>query len=173
MRTALYLVRFTIQASSALALGVIYYLLGMAAAVYEGFESIIGQPIVGLVLSSAAVALLFIVGLPIRLIPSLHRLWLRFWWFPILLGLIAIGCTVLSWQPAFQVTMTHPDLQMEVPCFNPALGYGGWLLAIFAALHFYLPLPLERIADFITRILRRLFGDSTASSANTALPPAP
>ncbi|MBE2282707.1 MAG: hypothetical protein IAE77_04515 [Prosthecobacter sp.] len=156
MRTAFHFIRLAVQAGSAWVLGVVYYLLAMGLAVYEGFESLIGQPVVGVVLSAAAVAVLLVVGLPLRLIPALHRLWLRVWWVPLLLGVIAIGCSVLSWQPSFRVMLTDPEFDTAVPCFHPALGYGGWLLAIFAALHFYPPLPLDRIADEVSRVGSRV-----------------
>lgn len=173
VRAVFYSIRLAIQAGSAWALGVVYYLVGIAAAVYEGAESLVGQPVVGLFLSGAAVGMLFVVGLPIRLIPSLHRRWLRMWWLPPVLGMMAVGCTLLSWQPAFQTTVIHPELQVEVPCFNLTLGYAGWLLAIFAALHFYLPLPLDRMADWIARCLRRCVGDGSPDGSDLPPPPPP
>jgi len=165
VRTALQLLRFAVQTSAAFAVGVLYYLVAMAPAVLDGAESFVGQPIVGVVFSAMAVTTLFVLGLPIRFVPAIHRWWLRLWWIPPFLGLFAILLTVLSWLPSFQVMMTHPEYQTKVPCFNPWLGYGGWLLAIFSALHFYLPLPLDRIADFLTRICHRLFTRLAASSA--------
>jgi hypothetical protein len=158
VKITLQLLRFAVQLGSAFVVGVLYYLVAMAPAVLDGVESFIGQPVVGVVFSAVAVGSLWILGLPFRFVPSLHSWWLRRWWMPFILGMVAVAFSVVSWLPRFQVMMHHPELQTEVPCFNPWMGYGGWLLAVFSVLHFYFPLPLDRIADVMTRVSGRLLG---------------
>ena len=174
MRTALRLLRFFVQVAAAFVTGVIYYLVAMAPAVLDGAESFVGQPIVGIMLSIVAVGASLILGLPIRFVPALHAWWLRFWWLAILQGVVAVLLTVLSWLPRFQMMITYdPDHHTEGVCFNLWLGYAGWLLAIFCTLHFYPPVPLDRIADFLSRLIGRILNrpDDMKQAAATVSDP--
>ncbi len=125
VKITLQLLRFAVQLGSAFVVGVLYYLVAMAPAVLDGAESFIGQPVVGIVFSAVAVGILWILGLPFRFVPSLHSWWLRRWWIPFILGMVAVAFSVVSWLPRFQVMMHHPELQTEVPCFKPVDGIRG------------------------------------------------
>lgn len=171
VRTTLYLLRFAGQLGAAFFVAVIYYLVAMAPAMLDGAESFIGLPVIAVVFGIIAVPALLIVGIPLRFVAVLHTWWLRVWWLPVLLSIVAVTLSVVSWLPSFQVMMHDPERQTEVPCFNPWMGYGGWLLAIFCALHFYVPLPIDRIADFLTRLAQRLWAARPGRLATVAACP--
>ena len=60
--------------------GVGYYVLAMAMTVYDGFISLLIQPVMGAFITLIAIVLLLIAGLPLRLIGWLNRWWRRHWW---------------------------------------------------------------------------------------------
>jgi uncharacterized membrane protein YczE len=116
------------QITSALIVGVCYYMLAMAMTVYDGILSMMFQPIVGTILTLIAIAMMSLLGLPIRLMRPLNDWWRKHWWI-----VFVIGTKILD-----------PETDMEVASFHPVLAVGGWLLTIFAVLHFYPPLPWMR-----------------------------
>ncbi len=136
--------RLTFQIIAALIVGVCYYMLAMAVTVYDGLLSLIFQPIVGTIITSVAIAVLLVLGLPIRFLSRLHQWWQEHWWFVFVLGTVAFGMMSASWHPQLRVQITHPDLGMPVDSFHPVLAIGGWMLTIFSVLHFYPPLPWFR-----------------------------
>ena len=118
-----------------------YYMIAMAMTVYDGALSMIFQPIVGALFAGAAVLFCLVLGLPIRLVAKLRRSWQRLWWLPFFLGAVGFVLMVLSWQPPFRQTVFDYDTGMNVQTFQPTLALSGWLLSVFAALHFWFPLP--------------------------------
>ena len=118
-----------------------YYMIAMAMTVYDGALSMIFQPIMGALFAGAAVLLCLVLGLPIRLVAKLRRSWQRLWWLPFFLGAVGFVLMVLSWQPLFRQTVHDYDTGTNVRTFRPALAPGGWLLSVFAALHFWFPFP--------------------------------
>jgi len=83
------------------------------------------------------VVLCFIVGLPIRLIPRIREVWRHAWWLPFFLGAVGFVLMVMSW--VLGVPVRDPTSNMDVQTFQPALALGGYLLSVFAALHFWFP----------------------------------
>jgi hypothetical protein len=136
---------FLFQILSALVAGTFFYTVAVVMTVYDGILSMIFQPIMGGIFSTIAIVFLLIIGLPIRLNQKLNHWWSMHWWLSILLGTIGFISMILSWMPPFQITIYDDILKQNVQSFNPTLSCGGWLLLLFALLHFYFP-PIQRTA---------------------------
>jgi hypothetical protein len=119
----------------------LYYMLAMLMTTYDGILSMIFQPIMGAIFAGVAVLLCLLLGLPIRLVPPLRRVWRRVWWLPLFLGSVGFLLMVASWLPPLRQTVHDYTRDMEIQTFQPALALSGWLLSIFAALHFWFPVP--------------------------------
>lgn len=129
------------QIVAALIVGVCYYMLAVAMTVYDGILSMIFQPIMGAILTCTAIIGLLIIGLPVRLMKKTNNWWRAHWWISFVLGGIAFAMMCASWLPQIRVKVFDPETQMQVESFHPTLAIGGWLLTLFAVLHFYPPLP--------------------------------
>ena len=140
-----------LQVLAALIVGVCYYMLAVAMTVYDGFLSIIFQPIMGAAFSLIAILILAVLGLPIRLMKGMNLWWKAHWWIAFIIGTLAFGMMWASWMPEFRVKVFDPEMNMEVDSFNPYLAIGGWVLTLFAVLHFYPPLP-SRSANNSSRL---------------------
>lgn len=132
--------KLAFQISAALVVGVCYYMLAVMMTIFDGVLSLVLQPFVGGILTLVAIAILLVVGLPLRLVPGLRRWWQRYWWLAVVMGLVAFVLMAVSWLPQFRVQLKNPELDTLVDSFHPALGLAGWMLTIFAVLHFYPPL---------------------------------
>ncbi len=130
-----------------------YYMIAMMMTTYDGVLSMIFQPIMGAIFAAVAVAVCFILGLPIRLIRSLRERWRSVWWLPLFTGAVGFVLMVMSWM--LRVTVHDPATDMDVQTFQPAMALAGWLLSVFAALHFWFPLP---------RFLRGVHSDDHAQA---------
>ncbi len=130
------------QVIAAMIIGMLYYMLAVAMTVYDGILSMIFQPIMGAVFSGIAIILLLLLGLPIRIVRRVNTWWRAHWWLPFPLGTIAFVMMVLSWTPVFRVRVMNPGSGAMMDSFHPVLATGGWLLTLFAVLHFYPPLFL-------------------------------
>ena len=128
------------QILAALVTGVFYYMIAVAMTVYDGMLSMIFQPIIGAIVSAIAILALLVVGTPIRLSKKMNSWWKRHWWIPIAIGSAAFIMMCLSWLPYFRVKVIDPESNMVVDSFHPVLAIGGWLLTMFAVLHFYPPI---------------------------------
>ena len=129
------------QIIAALVIGVCYYMLAVAMTVYDGLFSLIFQPLIGAIYSGIAIFILLILGLPIRLSSRINGWWRRHWWIPIAIGTVAFIVMCSSWHPYFRVRVMDPELDMMVDSLNPVLSIFGWLLTLFAVLHFYPQFP--------------------------------
>jgi hypothetical protein len=132
-----------LQLAVSFLVGFFLYMLAMVLTVYDGLISMIFQPIIGSVFSLIGVGVCFLVGLPIRLIRPLKAWWRRVWWLPLVLGMIAFLMLVASWHPSLRIQVYDLELGGNISTFNPGLALGGWLLSIFAALHFYPPIKFR------------------------------
>jgi hypothetical protein len=139
------------QLAIAFAVAWFYYMVAMVMTVYDGPLSLIFQPIMGALFAGFAVALCFVLGLPIRLVAKWRQAWQRVWWLPFVLGTVGFALMVLSWQPPFPQTVHDYTTEMDIQTFRPAMVLSGWLLSVFAALHFWFPFP---------RFLRRAYSES-------------
>jgi hypothetical protein len=135
------------QIIAAMIIGVCYYMLAVAMTVYDGILSMILQPIMGAIFSGIAIILLLILGLPIRLVKKINIWWKAHWWLAFVIGSAAFGMMVLSWMPLFRVQVMDPEFGTMVDSFHPVLAIGGWLLTLFAVLHFYPPIPWLRFTS--------------------------
>ena len=141
------------QLAVAFAVAWLYYMLAMLMTTYDGILSMIFQPVMGAIFAAIAVALCFVLGLPIRFIRSAREFWRRLWWLPLFLGAVGFVLMVTSWLPPFRQTVHDYATDMQIQTFQPAMALMGWLLSVFAALHFWFPLP---------RFLRRVQPDDHA-----------
>jgi hypothetical protein len=128
-----------------------YYMIAMMMTTYDGVLSMIFQPIIGAIFAAVGVAVCFLLGLPIRFIRSMCERWRGVWWLPLFFGAVGFVLMVMSWM--LRVTVHDPATGMDVQTFQPAMALTGWLLSVFAALHFWFPLP---------RFLRRVQSDDHA-----------
>lgn len=129
------------QIIAAVVVGACYYMLAVAMTVYDGLLSMILQPIIGVLVSLVAVFFLLILGLPIRLNRIVNKWWKAHWWLSFIIGTAAFVMMVISWLPMFRVPVMDSEMNMMVESFHPVLAITGWLLTLFAVLHFYPPLP--------------------------------
>ena len=129
------------QVIAALVVGVCYYMLAVAMTAYDGLLSMIFQSIMGTLFSGIAISLHLIIGLPIRLSREINGWWTHHWWIPFVIGTAAFAMMCASWLPCFRVEVMDPEFGMMVDSFHPVLAIGGWLLTLFAVLHFYPPIP--------------------------------
>lgn len=121
----------------ALAVGWCSYMLAMVpVAPYDGPGSGVVLAFMGMFMTTFALTPVFVVGLPIRWVPAVHRWWRAHWWVSIVLALIAVGLMgALLWWPAMRANQQHTVIDWPYPW----AGAGGWFLAMFAAAHFYPP----------------------------------
>lgn len=134
----------TFQFVATLMVGVCYYMLAMAMTVYDGILSLIFQPIVAVVLTTISIGIVGTVGLPIRVFRGLRTWWIDHWWISFIIGTVAFAMMWVSWLPDLRVQVWNPDLESHQDSFHPILGLGGWLLTLFAVLHFFPPFRILR-----------------------------
>jgi len=128
-----------LQFLAALFVGVCWYMLAMAMTVFDGILSLILQPFVAVVMTSVAIVPLWILGLPIRLCRGLRAWWLDHWWISPVLGAVAFAMMCASWYPDLRIKVWNPEFEYWQESFQPHLSVGGWLLTLFAVLHFFPP----------------------------------
>jgi hypothetical protein len=129
-----------LQITGALIVGVCYYMLAATMTLYDGILSMMFQPILGTLFTLLAIAGLSLVGMPIRLMRPVNDWWRHHWWIVFVIGTVAFLMMYASWMPQFRTTVLDPETDREIASFHPVLAVGGWLLTIFAILHFYPPL---------------------------------
>jgi len=132
------------QIIAAFIVGLCYYMLAMVMTAYDGFISLILQPIMGTIVTLLAIIILLGAGLPIRLLKQVNQWWRLHWWISFILGALAFAMMGASWLPCFRIRVFDPEIMLPVESFHPVLAIGGWLLTLFAVLHFYPPLPWHK-----------------------------
>lgn len=123
-----------LRISLAFCVGLFFYMIAMAATVYDGTISMIIQPIVGSIVTSAALALVGGFGSPL-LLPVVWKPWSRFWWISPVLFAIGLVAFCASFLPMLQVMRLDPESQRMLPSPHPVLMIGGWLAMIFSVLY--------------------------------------
>ena len=102
-------------------------------------NSILYLMIVPLALIGGTIAICFLVGMPIRLIPKVFDWWCRHQVIPVILLTIGILCCFLSIQPQFIVTVTEAEgaglTIKKIP--NSYILVSGWFLTAFSLTHLY------------------------------------
>lgn len=111
--------------------GWIVYMVSMAMTVYDGFPSMVLQPIMGSVLTSLGLFIVVIVGLPL-IFPKVWKWWTKMWWLSIIIIVLSIVAMFLSWLPENRIMVYNPELSSETESFHPVLGLGGWFGMLFA-----------------------------------------
>jgi len=127
------------QTVVAVLVGLFFYMVATVLTLYDGLLSLVFQPVIGGFFSLVVVLGLLVIGLPIRMIPGVNRWWKRYWWVSLLAAGVAFLMMWASWIPSMRIVIVDPDLQIERESFQPLLSIGGWVLAMFAVLHFYPP----------------------------------
>lgn len=122
------------QVLFALAIGLFYYLFSVLICDHDGVLTLLLQPVAGALYTTLAVGFLLVVGLPIRLLPVLNRWWRQSWWLPFVIGAAAFMMMTVGWA--------YLPLDGVVPSRIAVTFLAGWLLTIFAVLHFFPPVPL-------------------------------
>ncbi|MFG6403733.1 hypothetical protein [Microbacterium sp. P04] len=106
---------------------------------YDGILSLIGIPLVALVIAVSSMVIAFLVGLPIRLVPRLRAWWLNageWTLIGVLVGLLAMGIAVAV-APTVVVTDAY-DSYRERDVNEWALII-AWSLFTFSVAHFVWP----------------------------------
>lgn len=107
-------------------------MVAMMMTTYNGFVSIILQPIMGGFLTAVAVILVAIVGSPL-LFKKVWDWWMKFKWISIFLTFVGILLMVTSWM-AFKMIVFDNVTQKSVETFQPVLAFSGWFIVIFGIL---------------------------------------
>ncbi|MGG9964655.1 hypothetical protein [Ferruginibacter sp. SUN106] len=104
-------------------------------------------------LISGTIAVSFLIGMPIRLIPKLFNWWYRHPFIPLLLLTAGIACCFLSVQPKFIVTeivaRDAGHITQKTP--EPTLLITGWFVTAFATTHLYVK-PLFAVVKKILKL---------------------
>ncbi len=132
--------------------GTVLVLLYMFFALLDyqgGFDLFFGmtffQPILAVFFSAVTVVCCFLVGLPIRLIDTVHRWWRTHFYLAPILVFVGFTLLVLACMPPLtqQVTVTVEGgrtIERTIP--NTTLAISGWFLTGFSTLHTYPPAGL-------------------------------
>ena len=113
--------------------GVCAYTTVMAATVYEGIESFIGQSIIAVFFSAALLPVVSFLGLGLR-VPPVRRLWRRRVAAAVLIfGLLLFGLCVLHAEIA--VDSVDPAVARQLIYLALKCGLSGILLVMFAVAH--------------------------------------
>ena len=127
-----------------------------------GFDGIVGlffQLLWAGLISALTIVVCLVIGLPIRILPSVRHWWGNRIFIPLLLILIGIALFVLAHQPDNMTVVRVDDLvapdDIEVPeKLVPHLGYvaAGWFLSAFGVLHLFPPERwMESVQSYLTR----------------------
>ena len=133
------------------------YMVAMAMTTYDGVLSLVFQPIVGAIITTAGVGLVVLPGIPL-LFRRPWSLWSRLWWVSLCLVLAGVGAMLLSWHPQLRVEVFNPDLHQRVESFHPVLLTSGWFLTLFGLAW----CPLISIRNFISWIRKHRLGSSAS-----------
>lgn len=109
----------------------------------SGIGFLIFQPAFGIIISGLTIIACTILGLPIRLIPRLHKWWSRkplIVFVGVFIGLILLLLSLNShFTETAKINVDGTEQTKEIP--NSILVSTGWLLIAFCLLHFY-PVPI-------------------------------
>ena len=107
------------------------YMIAMMMTTYDGFPSLILQPIMAALFSALFVAVAVLVGLFLR-IPPLWRIWTkrRLWAGLLILVSLFLLCfgSTLGWT----VVQTNPDTKAQIVTLDPAIAIGAYFGLLFA-----------------------------------------
>ncbi len=101
--------------------------------VYDGFLSMLFQPIIGSIISITSIIAIGIIGSPL-LVPSLWSIWKRAWIAPSVVLVVSFICLYMSWMPQYQEMVQNSDTGVLISTFNTSLALWGWSLMIFGVL---------------------------------------
>jgi hypothetical protein len=110
--------------------GWIVYMIAMIMTVYDGFTSMILQPIMGAIFTSLGLFIVVIMGLPL-LFPKVWKWWTKMWWISLIIIMLSIVAMFLSWLPENRIMVYNPEISSEIESFHPALSLGGWFGMLF------------------------------------------
>jgi hypothetical protein len=144
------LIDFAFRVFLAWGIGLFFYMIAMAMTVYDGFVSMILQPIMGTLFTIIAIVLLLIVGIPF-LFKKIWLWWNKLKWISIILFFVCVLLMILSWFP-FKITVIDYETKNTVEIFQPVLALIGWLGAIFSIL--YCPfISSQQIVNKVKKII--------------------
>lgn len=127
------------QIATALVIGVFYYMVAVALFVYDEPLSIIFQPIIGLIITGLAIGPCLVAGLPIRLSKKINETWKKKWWISFVIGSLGFVLMAMSVMKGNQIEVYDSYLKQNVMTLNSRLSISGFLITIFAVIHFYPP----------------------------------
>jgi hypothetical protein len=142
---------FLLRGILAWIVGLFFYMIAMMMTTYDGFISMICQPIMGSVMTSIALFLAIIIGSPL-FFNRLWKWWERNWWISFVLIFISFVLLCLSWYP-FKITVIDPVNKTPVETFNVPMSLCGWMGMLFGI--FYCP---AFSIQWIVEMLRILAG---------------
>jgi type IV secretory pathway VirB2 component (pilin) len=129
------LIEFILRGFLAWVVGLFFYMIAMMMTTYDGFISMICQPIMGSIMTSIALLLCIIIGSPL-LFNRLWKFWEKIWWVSIVIIFISFLSLCLSWYP-FKETVIDPINKTPVETFNVPMSLSGWMGMMFGI--FYCP----------------------------------
>ena len=110
--------------------GWIVYMITMMMTTYDGFPSMVLQPVMGAICASLSVLIVLIAGSPL-VFPKIWKWWTKMWWLSSAIFALSIIAMFLSWLPGNRIMVYNPDISSEIESFHPVLGLGGWFGMLF------------------------------------------
>lgn len=111
--------------------GWIVYMIAMMMTTYDGFPSMVLQPVAGAICTSLSLLIILIAGLPL-VFSRIWKWWTKMWWLSIVILVLSIFAMFLSWLPGNRELVYNPDVSSMTESFHPVFGLGGWFGMLFA-----------------------------------------
>lgn len=138
--------------------GWIVYMIAMMMTTYDGFPSMVLQPVMGAILTSIGILIVLIAGSPL-IFPTIWKWWTKMWWLSIMIVALSIIAMLLSWLPGNRIIVYNPDISSEIESFHPMLSFGGWFGMLFGLAW----TPILSIRNTID-LIQKLSGGTKSSS---------
>ena len=121
---------YALRWMAAWVVGVVMYLLGVLVFPYAGFETLICQPPMAIVIAAISVAIVVVVGSPLQL-PGVRQYWRRLWPFAAVIVVAALALLFVA--PALGYTGQYVNPETGQPFVGPDLGtsLSGYFLLLF------------------------------------------
>ena len=160
MMILLKIISFMVRIFLAWIIGFFLYMIAMAMTVYDGFPSMIIQPIMGSIITGISIFLTIFIGSPLY-IKRIWNWWEQFWWISVLLVVGGILFMFLSWSP-FRITVIDYETNRPVETFHTTLVFFGWFGMLFGIIH----CPLISIQYILKRFKGKVVSSNNKQSFN-------
>ena len=122
------------------------FIVFISTGTYEGGPAVIGYIVGPPVVSVLTIAFVSLLGLPIRLIPGLLKVWKAFSWIVLIAAVLGFVAIMVSFSPDLR-TIREVDVDGVTQQSVEAVWWLtllGWLVLAFSLVHLWNPLPTGR-----------------------------